>query len=171
MIKNNCAAGIVAALLLWSQAVFAVPNSQVDLDVSAESIARIALYYEGKPLHGKEFSFPLPINGISRKFENTSSLFHLVGNVDNAEIVFLESRFVLPQVSGGNNHINLIGSFIYQGGEADSTKKLRVPVLKNISQTAEANGVKVKFISEFLSGKYTSGKYANTFTLLVMPIL
>lgn len=57
MIKNNCAAGIIAVLLLWSQAAFSVPNSQVDLDVSAESIARIALYYEDKPLSGKEFDF------------------------------------------------------------------------------------------------------------------
>lgn len=81
MIKNNCVVGIVAALLLWSQAVFSIPNSQVDLDISAESIARIALYYEDRPLNGKEFDFPLPINGISQKFENTSSFFHLIGNV------------------------------------------------------------------------------------------
>lgn len=171
MIKNNCVVGIVAALLLWSQAVFSIPNSQVDLDISAESIARIALYYEDRPLNGKEFDFPLPINGISQKFENTSSFFHLIGNVDNAEIVFLENNFVLPQVFGGNTHINLDGSFIHQGGETDSTKKLRLPVLKNISQATTSNGFKVKFISEFLAVNYTKGKYENTFTLIVMPIL
>lgn len=171
MIKNNCAAGIITVLLLWSQAALSIPNSQVDLDISAESIARIALYYEDKPLSGNEFEFPLPINGISQKFEKTSSFFHLVGNVDNAEIVFLEKQFVLPQVFGGNTHINLDGSFIHQGIESDATKNLPMPVLKNISQATTANGVKVKFISELLAGNYTKGKYANTFTLIVMPIL
>lgn len=82
MIKNNCAAGIIAVLLLWSQAAFSVPHSQVDLDVSAESIARIALYYEDKPLSGKEFDFPLPINGISQKFEKNIEFFSSGGECE-----------------------------------------------------------------------------------------
>lgn len=159
------------ATLLWSQAVFCIPNSQLSVDVGAESVAKIMLYYQGKPVVGDQIDFPLPINGDSLKFEKTSTFFYLVGNVPQADIVFTDGQFVLPQVVGGDDRIFLDGSFIFNNNESSATSSLRVPVLGDISQGTTKNGVKIKFISQKTAGFYKKGDYANTFTLMVTPVI
>lgn len=159
------------AVLLWSQVAFCIPNSQVSVDVAAESVAKVMLYYEGKPVVGDQVDFPLPINGNSLKFEKTSTFFYLVGNVPQADIVFTDGQFVLPQIVGGDDSIILNGSFIFNNNESSATTPLRVPVLTDISQGTTQNGVKIKFISQKTAGFYKKGDYANTFTLMVTPVI
>lgn len=161
----------MSTLLLWSHFSFGISNSQLSVDISAESVARVALYYMGSPVPDTGIDFPLVVNGLSQKFERTSSDFHIVGNVEQAEVVFEDSEFVLHQIYGGNTKMPLSGSFIFKGAEIDATKVLRVPVLENISQGATANGLKIKFLSQFTAGNYTKGDYANIFTLIVTPVI
>ncbi|MTH45585.1 hypothetical protein [Intestinirhabdus alba] len=169
--KNNFIVGSGMVVLLWSQMAFCIPNSQVSLDIAAESVARVALYYEGKPVDGDQIDFPLPINGNSQKFEKTSTFFYVVGNVPQANIVFSDNQFVLPQTIGGDDKIILTGSFIFNQKESDATTPLRIPVINNISQGTIRNGIKIKFISQKTAGFYKKGDYANTFTLTVAPVI
>lgn len=157
--------------MLWSQLAFCIPNSQVSLDIAAESVARVMLYYQGKPVIGDQIDFPLPINGNSLKFEKTSDFFYLVGNVPQANIVFSDGQFLLPQIIGGDDTIVLNGSFIFNKNESSATASLRVPVLSDISQGTTQNGIKIKFISQKTAGFYKKGDYANTFTLVVTPVI
>ncbi|MFD1800827.1 hypothetical protein ACFSFZ_01240 [Mixta tenebrionis] len=171
MITNNYIVGLGAAILLWSQAVLSVTRSQVDLEISAESIPKVTIYYDGKPVDGKDIDFPLAIGSTSRKFENTSPLIHLVGNVDQADIIFTDKEFKLLHANGDQNSIALTGSFIFKKVEKESTQTLRMPVIKKLTQGSTENGVKIRFVSEHLAVDYAKGKYANTFTLMVSPIL
>lgn len=158
-------------LLLWSPLSLSISNSQLSVDISAESVARVSLYYRGLPIPEKGIDFTLPVNGLSQKLERTSSNFYLVGNVDQADIFFDQSEFVLPQVYGGNTKMQLDGNFIFSGSVTSANQTLRVPVLDNISQGVSANGLKIKFASKLTSGNYTKGDYANVFTLIVTPVI
>lgn len=160
-----------ATILLWGSAASADNDTQLLLDISAESVARVSLYYENKPIEGDNFDFTLPVNGISQKFERESGFFHIVGNIDQADIVFAETHFILPQVSGGNSSINLSGDFIYRAESYQALQNLRMPVIRNVGQSNVQNGVKIHFSSEKLAGDYTKGQYANTFTLLLTPVI
>ncbi|WP_264289726.1 hypothetical protein [Duffyella gerundensis] len=171
MMNISFAALLPVTILLWNSAASAVNDAQVVLDVSAESVARIALYYENKPIEGGSFDFSLPVNGISQKFERESGFFHIVGNIDQADIVFAETNFTLPQISGGNSIINLNGEFIFRAQAFQALQTLRVPVIRNTGQSNVQNGVKIHFSSEKLAGDYTKGQYANTFTLLLTPVI
>jgi len=44
-------------------------------------------------------------------------------------------------------------------------------VIRNTGQSNVQNGVKIHFSSEKLAGDYTKGQYANTFTLLLTPVI
>ncbi|WP_044181637.1 hypothetical protein [Phytobacter massiliensis] len=171
MINRNLFTCICFTLCLWSPLSYGIPNSQLSVDISAESVARVTLYYRGIPVSSDGLDFPLVVNGISQKIEQTSSNFFLVGNVDRADLVFEDSEFVLPQVYGGNTKMPLIGSFIFQGAVTDSRQTLQVPVLDDISQARAVNGLKIKFATEFTAGHYTKGRYGNVFTLIVTPVI
>jgi hypothetical protein len=171
MINKKHFSCLSPVLLLWCHFSYGISNSELSVDISAESVPRVAVYYMGSPVPDTGLDFPLTVNGISQKFERTSSDFHIVGNVEQADIVFEDAEFVLPQMNGGNRSISLSGNFVFNGAEISATKILRVPVLDNISQGAAGNGVKVKFISEFTAGNYTKGDYANIFTLIVTPVI
>ena len=156
-------------LLSCSESLLAVVNSSVNLDIDAKSVSRVAIYYRERPVTGSSIDFPLPIDGISQRFERVSDLLYLVGNVPQAEIVFVDPAFVLNSLSGRREKINLSGYFIHNGISSDSRIPREVPVLKNISEATVATGFKVHFRSEYSSGFYTQDSYANTFTLLVTP--
>lgn len=158
-----------AILLSCSHHSFAVVNSNVNLDIDAESVARISIYYKNLPVTGNNIDFPLTVNSVSQHFERVSDLLYLVGNVPQAEIVFADSNFSLHSLSGQGEDINLSGYFIKQGASFSSQIPLEVPVLKSINDATAATGFKVHFKSEFKSGFYTQNNYANTFTLLVTP--
>lgn len=158
-------------LLLWSPFSLSISNSQLAVDISAESLARISLYYKGVPVTGNGIEFTLPINGLSQKLERTSSNFYLVGNVNQADIIFEQREFVLPQIYGGNMRMLLDGSFIFGGSITSANQKLRIPVLDNITQGVSANGLKIKFSSQLPSGNYSQGDYASVFTLIVTPVI
>ena len=168
---DNLIAVCGVGILLWSQAAFSIPNSQLALDIAAESTAKVVLYYMGKPVVSDQIDFPLPVNGNSQKFEQKSTFFHLVGNVPQSDIVFTDTQFVLPQIKGGNDKIILSGSFILNKSEKDATLPLRVPVVSDISQGTIKNGVKIRFVSEKTAGFYRKGSYANTFTLMITPVV
>ncbi|WP_436919021.1 hypothetical protein [Escherichia coli] len=157
---DNLIAVCGVGILLWSQAAFSIPNSQLALDIAAESTAKVVLYYMGKPVVSDQIDFPLPVNGNSQKFEQTSTFFHLVGNVPQSDIIFTDTQFVLPQIKGGNDKIILSGSFILNKSEKDATLPLRVPVVSDISQGTIKNGVKIRFVSEKTAGFYRKGSYA-----------
>lgn len=70
---DNLIAVCGVGILLWSQAAFSIPNSQLALDIAAESTAKVVLYYMGKPVVSDQIDFPLPVNGNSQKFEQTST--------------------------------------------------------------------------------------------------
>lgn len=169
--KNNTVTLFIRAMLLWIPFAWSLPPAQVDLAVTVDSVARVALYYQDKPVLGNKFYFSLPVNGISQKFESTSGFFHIVGNVGQVGVMFEEETFILNQVSGGDSKVNLAGNFIFRGNVSEATKTLRVPVINSISQATTQNGLKLHFVSEFLAGHYTKGQYANTFTLLLTPII
>jgi len=139
------------------------------MNVAAESVARVVVYYRNLPITGNGIDFPLPIDGLSQHFERTSDLFYVVGNVAEAEVLFSDSAFVLLS-SKGKGKINLVGDFIYQNTLSSALVPLQVPVIKNINEATVATGFKVHFKSDFLAGNYTQGTYANSFTLLVKPI-
>jgi len=153
----------------WNDCALAVRNSSVNMDIEAESVARISIYYLHLPVTSSGINFPLPINGISERFERTSNFIYLVGNVEQADVVFSDSKFELISTTGRDEKINLLGDFIYQGVSSNAQQMLQVPVLKKISDATIATGFKVRFRSEFTSGVYTQDIYANTFTLLVTP--
>ncbi|QHM73473.1 hypothetical protein [Mixta intestinalis] len=171
MITNNYIVGLGAAILLWSQTALSVVNSQVDIEISAESLPKVTIYYDGKPVDGKDIDFPLVVNGVSQKFENVSPKIYLVGNVDQADIVFTDKNFSLTHESGKQADIDLSGSFIFKGVEKNATQALRMPVIKKLTQGSTENSVKIRFVSEHLAGYYAKGKYSNAFTLMVTPIL
>ena len=171
MITKNRLTPAGFLLLLWGQLGFAIPNSQLSVDISAESVARVSPYYRGLPVPERGIDFVLPVNGLSQKLEKTSSNFYVVGNVAQADIVFAESEFILPQVYGGNTEMVLDGDFIFSGVATSASQTLRVPVLANINEGTSANGLKVKFSSRLTSGNYTKGDYANVFTLIVTPVI
>lgn len=157
------------SLLSCSESTLAGVNANVNLDIGAESMARVALYYKNEPVTNSGIDFPLPINSVSQRFERLSELFYLVGNVPQAEIVFTDSVFVLNPLSGHSEGVKLNGYFVYQGTSTAAQVPLQVPVLNNISDATLSTGFKVHFSSEFSAGFYTQGNYANTFTLLVTP--
>ena len=171
MMTDNYAVGLGAALLLWSQTAFSLHNAQVALDISAESVARVALYYDGKPLTDNNIEFPLQVDDFSRRFEKTSLFFYLVGNIDQADITFTENKFTLAQMDNSVAGINLDGHFIYQDREINATQTLRMPVLSDIAQKSPDSGAKVRFVSEYLASHYAKGRYANVFTLIITPVI
>ena len=168
---DNSIVGLGVALLLWGQSALGINNAQVALDISAQSVARVALYYDGKPLSDNQLDFPLPVDSGNGKFEQTSSYFWLVGNVDRAEIVFAENNFILPEKSNPYATIELRGNFIFNGVERSAKQKLTMPVLKDITRRRNDNGARVHFSSEYPASHYAQGRYANTFTLLITPIV
>lgn len=139
--------------------------------INAESIATVEIYYQGQPVSGGEIDFPLPINGASGKFEKTSSFFYLVGNVDQADVVFSDSQFILLPKDTGRGKINLDGDLIFNNSSQDARQALRMPVLKNLASGTSANGMKVHFSSEETAGHYSKGAFANTFTLIITPVI
>lgn len=171
MITKNRSIPVGFLLLLWSQLSFAIPNSQLSVDISAESVAKVSLYYKGLPVPERGIDFVLPINGLSQKLEKTSSIFHMIGNVEQADIVFAESEFLLSQVYGVNTDITLDGNFIFNGVVTGANQTLRVPVLGDVTKGTSNNGLKIKFSSQLTSGNYTNGDYANVFTLIIMPVI
>ncbi|MEW5558780.1 hypothetical protein AB1287_00695 [Enterobacter asburiae] len=145
----------------------AAGGPQISLEVAAESVARVVVYYHDAPVAGSSINFPLPINGLSQHFERVSDLFYVVGNVEQAEIVFADSSFVLYSTSGADRQINLSGEFIFNNTPSSALQPLQVPVLKNITEATVAKGFKIHFKSELLAGNYSQDTYANSFTLLV----
>ncbi|QKJ88638.1 hypothetical protein PMPD1_3724 [Paramixta manurensis] len=170
MMKSKCVLLALLTLMLPGSGSAQTSGSSVSLDVGAESVARVVVYYHDVPVTGNNINFPLPINGLSQHFERVSDFFYVVGNVEQADVVFSDSSFVLYSTSGANRKINLSGEFIFQNSPSSALKPLHVPVLKNISEATVATGFKVHFTSEFLAGNYTQDTYANSFTLLVKPI-
>lgn len=164
-------AGLGALILAWSLMVKGANNARFNIDVSAESLARIDIYYQGHPVTGEQIDFPLSINGPSRKLDRTSSAIYLVGNVSSADIAFSDTRFILPQINGGSDRIELDGKFILGNNSHDASETLHIPVISDLSQGTEENGVKIRFISKKTIEAYTKGDYANTFTLIVTPVL
>ncbi|MGB9096044.1 hypothetical protein [Erwinia sp.] len=169
--KNKTAAIYILLIISGSHSAWSIRPSQIELEVTADSVARIALYYQDKPVAGNRFDFYLPVNGLSQKFEHTSAFFHIVGNVEKVSVAFEEQNFYLHQVTGGSDKVTLAGGFIFRGVETDASKLLQLPVIHSISQATTHNGIKVHFTSEFLAGRYTKGHYANTFTLLLTPVI
>lgn len=170
MKREYAALPLIPLLLqLSSTALAAVP--QVEMNVSADSVARIALYYRDVPLTGDSIDFPLPINGKSQHFEKTSDFFYIVGNVDQAEIVFSDAQFILYSTNAMGRKINLSGNFIYKKTESTANRPLSVKVISNISEATVESGFKVHFKSEFPSANYSQGSYANSFTMVVKPII
>lgn len=170
MMRDNYIAGLGVALLIWSQSAPAVNSAQVALDISAESVARVALYYDGKPLDNKSIDLSLQVNDFSRRFEQTSLLFYLVGNVGQADISFAENNFILLS-DNGDAALSLNGFFIFRDEEKSAAQRLRVPVLKDIAQKDRASGVKVRFASQYLASHYATGRYARAFTLIITPVI
>lgn len=160
-----------AALLLWSQFTFALPNSQLSLEISAESVARVALYYHYIPVTGEQIEFPLAVNNLSRKFERESGFFYVVGNVDQADILFIDDKFELLPASGHGQNMTLHGTFAFNGANKPANQPLRMPVLKSAAQGNQANGLKIRFASEYSIDGYSQGNYFNTFTLIVRPVI
>jgi len=172
MMKIKCAAFILYSITLCLHAKAQAEGApQVNLEVAAESVAHVVVYYHDAPVTGNNINFPLPIHGLSQHFERVSDYFYVVGNVPQAEVFFSDSSFALYATSGRENKINLAGSFIFDNKSSGAQQPLRVPVLKNISEATSASGFKVHFKSEFLAGNYSQDNYANSFTLLVKPIL
>jgi hypothetical protein len=149
----------------------AIESPKFDVNINAESIPRVALYYKLRPISNGEIDFPLPINGASKHFENTSTSFYIVGNIPGAEVVFSDSDFTLYSLSGRDNVINLTGEFVFNNNHSSALQMISIPVLKNILFANSTNGFKVHFKSKSLAGNYSQGGYANSFTLLVKPTL
>lgn len=141
------------------------------MSIDAQSVAKVVLYYQGVPVTGDQIDFPLPINGSSEKFEKNSSFFYLVGNVDQADVVFSDNQFVLQPTDSATGSINLDGEFIFGGNPQDARSTLRMPVLNNISEGTSTNGMKIHFASEYTAGHYSKGAFANTFTLIITPVI
>lgn len=139
--------------------------------INAESVAKVVLYYQGTPITGDEIDFPLPINGTSEKFEKTSSYFYLVGNVDQADVVFTDAQFVLMPVKGATGSVNLRGDFIFNNASQPAQQSIRLPVLRKLAEGTSTNGVKIHFASEYTVGHYSKGAFANTFTLMITPVI
>nr|WP_315289670.1 hypothetical protein [Serratia proteamaculans] len=166
----------IAFISLWVTlslhgGALAITNAQVSLNIAAESIPRLAIYYQGKPVTGLGIDLELPVNGYSQHFEQTTDFLYIVGNVGNANVLFSDADFVLNSISGGTGKVSLKGDFIYQGSPSSALEKLRLPVLRNIGEATTNKGFKVHFKSDSLAGNYPQGSYANSFTLLVTPIL
>ncbi|WP_071591455.1 hypothetical protein [Serratia marcescens] len=170
MIKYKTAFISLLVTLLLHGGALAITNAQVSLNIAAESIPRIAIYYQNKPVTGLGIDLELPVNGYSQHFEKTTDFLYVVGNVDNADVLFSDAGFVLNAISSGPGKINLKGEFIYQGSPSNALGKLRIPVLRNIGEATVSKGFKVHFKSDSLAGSYPKGSYANSFTLLVTPI-
>lgn len=169
MMKYKCALFFLLVLPWHFSALAAGSSPQVNLEVAAESVARVAVYYRNVPLSGNSIDFPLVINGISQHFERVSDFLYVVGNVENADVSFADDAFILNSTRKTGKVIKLSGNFIYQSTSSDAKIPLRVPVLKNISDATISTGFKVHFKSEFLAGNYSMDTYANSFTLLVKP--
>lgn len=162
---------ILVLMQSWGSNVLASRDSNVNVEVGAESVARVVLYYRGQPLNETGVDFPLPIDGISQRFERTSDFLYLVGNVDSAEVVFSDSSFELLSIRRRQEKMHLSGEFLQQGNYFNAQRPLQVPVLKNISEATVATGFKVRFKSEFVSGRYSQDTYTNVFTMVVTPKL
>lgn len=171
MMIDNYFIGLSAALLLWSQNALCIKHTQVELDISARSVARVVLYYDGLPLNDNNINFPLFVNDYSRRFEQTSPFFYLVGNVGQADIVFAEDNFFLSSADNSSVSIFLKGDFIFRGQQKTATQYLRMPVLDDIAQKSPLNGAKVRFVSEHLASHYAKGRYSNVFTLIITPVI
>lgn len=165
--------GVVIFILMQLSAnqAFAARSSNVNLEVGAESVPRLVIYYRDLPIPEQGIDFPLPIDGLSQRFERTSGFFYLIGNVEHAEIVFTDARFELVPRSGFGARMHLSGSFIKQGATYSAQQPLDVPVLRDISNATVATGFKVNFKSEYASGVYSQGRYSNVFNMLVTPKL
>ncbi|ATV44419.1 hypothetical protein ACIPSR_12325 [Pectobacterium sp. CHL-2024] len=168
---QNYSSAVGAVLLLWSQLAFSLTNSHLSLEISAESSPKLTIYYDNKPVTGETLPFPLEVDDLSKKFTKESGYFYVVGNVDKAEIVFFDNVFELMPVSGDGKNINLQGSFFFNGIDSPVNKKIIVPVLKSVTDGNQTNGVKVRFSSEHSIDHYSQGTYANTFTLMVTPVI
>ncbi|SRR5471030_847710 len=171
MIKYKNKYALLLITLLSAFGSLAAYSPQVNFDISAESVPRVALYYKGNVVTDKIIDFPLVVNGVSQHFEQTSDFFYVVGNVNNVNVIFADSDFVLHSTQGSAANVNLNGDFILNNVSSNALQALTVPVIGNISQALAANGFKIHFISEFLAGNYAQDSYANSFTLLVTPIL
>ncbi|MGQ8774462.1 hypothetical protein ACUTQ5_08540 [Serratia sp. NA_112.1] len=171
MIKSKITFIFLLVTLSLHGSALAITNAQVSLNIAAESIPRLAIYYQGKPVTGFGIDLELPVNGYSQHFEQTTDLLYIVGNIENANVLFSDVGFVLNSISGGAEKVNLQGDFIYQGSPSNALEKLRIPVLNNIGEASVSKGFKVRFKSDSLAGNYPQGSYANSFTLLVTPIL
>ncbi|RWR03294.1 hypothetical protein ED28_03080 [[Pantoea] beijingensis] len=163
---------IIFWLMAWHNAALAAYSPNVNVEVDAESIAKIVVYYRNTAIiSGAEVNFPLVVNGVSQHFERTSDFFYVVGNVEQADVTFTDTSFELYASNGSANKINLAGDFIFNGSTTNALDTLRVPVLNNINEAKVSNGFKVHFKSELLAGNYAQDRYANTFTLLIKSIL
>lgn len=158
-------------LLLWGPLSHSIPDSQLSVSISAESAAKVVIYYRGLPVSESGIDFDLLVDGRSNKLERTTSDLYLVGNVDRADIIFAETEFVLHQTSGGSTNMLLDGDFILGDTVANASRMLRMPVIRNIQQATSASRLKIKFSSKQRSGSYSSGDYSNVFTLIVTPVI
>ncbi len=163
--------GLGAAILLWSPLALCLPNSQLAIEISAESVARVTLYYKFFPVAGEQFDFPLAINSQSRKFEREAGYFYAVGNVTQAEVLFVDNKFELLPAGGRGNPMTLQGAFLFNGADKPANQPLRIPVLKSVAQGNKENGIRVRFSSEYSIDSYSQGSYSNTFTLIVRPVI
>lgn len=171
MIKYKNKYTLLLIMLLSASGRLLAYSPQVNFDISAESVPRVGLYYNGNVVTDKYIDFSLIVSDISQRFERTSDLFYVVGNISNVNVVFSESDFVLHSMNGSSASVNLIGEFIFKGISSSASQILSVPVIENINQAIAANGFKVNFKSEFLAERYAQDIYANSFTLLLTPIL
>lgn len=162
----------ILCLLLWSQYVFSIPGSQLNFDISAQSIPRVELYYEGLPVSENPLNFPLIRSPVTGKLENRLSPFYLVGNVTRAEIYFDADVFLLEK-EGGDSSVNvtLNGSFTFLGNETDARSRLMVPVIKKITEQSGNPGLGINFASEKRQGDYEYGNYSNSFILVITPVI
>jgi len=158
-------------LLLLCRPALSVVPSQVHMDISAEALARVTLYYKGVPVDNQDIDFPLVVNGSSLKLEKISSLFYLVGNVSQADVYFSDPAFTLINDQDSSFKMGLQGGFIIDGVEKDARDVLHAPVLNTISEGTSNNGFKVHFASELTAGHYKTGAFYNTFTLIVTPVV
>ncbi|WP_159565994.1 hypothetical protein [Budvicia diplopodorum] len=152
-------------------AISAGRGTSIEVEVGAEMLAKIAIYYKGVDITSGELNFPLSVNSVSQKFANTSDYFYLVGNVARAKVVMETAPFELTSVDVGGGSIPLNGYFTLNVQQTEADKDLSVPVLRRLTDGNSNNGLKVTFESKKRADNYAVGYYTGRFTMVVTPIL
>lgn len=157
-------------VLLLPFQVSSLTTSQVGMDINAELLPMIDIYYDNQNITGASVDLQLNIDSASLKFKNTSKTLFLVGNVVQADIIFEEHTFILNNNLDDSASMQLSGSFIFNGAVSDAAVTLRVPVIKELSKATVNDGFKVSFSSLNNATTYRAGDYSGQFTLVVVPV-